>query len=132
MTNGPTRSTYGASRCSWYSRTACSNGALPGGKIAASSTRPAYSGGTVARVDTLATLTEGGATRPADGRLADGWLTGGGHVAYYRQVGEVPPKRHIQFRDDAGALLYEELMGEEGFSSDSSLLYHRGVPSAIV
>ena len=23
-------------------------------------------------------------------------------------------------------------MGEEGFSSDSSLLYHRGVPSAIV
>ena len=29
-------------------------------------------------------------------------------------------------------LYYEELMGEEGFSSDSSLLYHRGVPSAIV
>ncbi len=53
-------------------------------------------------------------------------------MAYYRQVGEVPPKRHIQFRDESGALLYEELMGEEGFSSDSSLLYHRGVPSAIV
>lgn len=53
-------------------------------------------------------------------------------MAYYRQVGEVPSKRHIQFRDDSGALLYEELMGEEGFSSDSSLLYHRGVPSAIV
>jgi homogentisate 1,2-dioxygenase len=53
-------------------------------------------------------------------------------VAYYRQVGEVPSKRHIQFRDDDGALRYEELMGEEGFSSDSSLLYHRGVPSSIV
>jgi homogentisate 1,2-dioxygenase len=53
-------------------------------------------------------------------------------VAFYRQVGSVPPKRHIQFRDDSGALYYEELMGEEGFSSDSSLLYHRGVPSAIV
>ena len=53
-------------------------------------------------------------------------------MAYYRQVGEVPPKRHTQFRDDSGALLYEELMGEEGFSSDSTLLYHRGVPSAIV
>nr|WP_281371686.1 homogentisate 1,2-dioxygenase [Petropleomorpha daqingensis] len=26
----------------------------------------------------------------------------------------------------------EELMGEEGFSSDSSLLYHRGIPSALV
>jgi len=53
-------------------------------------------------------------------------------MAHYRQVGDVPPKRHTQFRDDAGALRYEELMGEEGFSSDSSLLYHRGVPSAIV
>ncbi len=53
-------------------------------------------------------------------------------MAYYRQVGAVPPKRHIQHRDDAGTLLYEELMGEEGFSSDSSLLYHRGVPSAII
>ncbi|HEU4512961.1 MAG TPA: homogentisate 1,2-dioxygenase domain-containing protein [Nocardioidaceae bacterium] len=53
-------------------------------------------------------------------------------MAYYRQVGTVPAKRHTQFRDDDGALHYEELMGEEGFSSDSSLLYHRGVPSAIV
>jgi homogentisate 1,2-dioxygenase len=53
-------------------------------------------------------------------------------MAFYRQVGSVPPKRHIQFRDESGALYYEELMGEEGFSSDSSLLYHRGVPSAIV
>ncbi|WP_436699461.1 homogentisate 1,2-dioxygenase [Nocardioides sp. BYT-33-1] len=52
-------------------------------------------------------------------------------MAYYRQVGEVPQKRHTQFRDADGRLYYEELMGEEGFSSDSSLLYHRGVPSAI-
>ena len=53
-------------------------------------------------------------------------------MAFYRQVGEVPGKRHTVFRDEAGRLRYEELMGEEGFSSDSSLLYHRGVPSAIV
>jgi homogentisate 1,2-dioxygenase len=53
-------------------------------------------------------------------------------MAHYRQLGTVPPKRHTQFRDDAGTLHYEELMGEEGFSSDCSLLYHRGVPSAIV
>jgi len=53
-------------------------------------------------------------------------------MVHYRQVGTVPAKRHTQFRDDGGALRYEELMGEEGFSSDSSLLYHRGVPSAIV
>ena len=53
-------------------------------------------------------------------------------MAFYRQVGDVPGKRHTVFREDDGALRYEELMGEEGFSSDSSLLYHRGVPSAIV
>ena len=53
-------------------------------------------------------------------------------MAYYRAVGSVPPKRHTQHRDESGFLYREELMGEEGFSSDSSLLYHRGVPSAIV
>src|SRR5213596_591353 len=53
-------------------------------------------------------------------------------MPYYRRVGSVPPKRHTQHRDPEGRLYYEELMGEEGFSSDSSLLYHAGVPSAIV
>ncbi|MBO0843992.1 MAG: homogentisate 1,2-dioxygenase [Nocardioides sp.] len=53
-------------------------------------------------------------------------------MPYYRSVGCVPPKRHTQHRDSDGNLYREELMGEEGFSSDSSLLYHQGVPSAIV
>ena len=53
-------------------------------------------------------------------------------MAHYRRVGDVPAKRHTQFRDANGDLLREELMGEEGFSSDSSLLYHRGIPSAMV
>src|SRR5580765_1961385 len=53
-------------------------------------------------------------------------------MAYYQQRGSVPPKRHTQHRDADGTLLYEELMGEEGFSSDSSLLYHRHIPSALV
>src|SRR3954453_23142760 len=53
-------------------------------------------------------------------------------MVFYRQVGDVPPKRHTALRDAGGSLYYEELMGEEGFSSDSSLLYHSGVPSAIV
>ncbi|KAA1018307.1 homogentisate 1,2-dioxygenase [Pseudonocardia sp. EV170527-09] len=53
-------------------------------------------------------------------------------MAYYRRAGDVPPKRHTQHRRPDGALYREELMGEEGFSSDSSLLYHVGVPSAIV
>src|SRR3954471_16096537 len=53
-------------------------------------------------------------------------------MPYYRRAGGVPPKRHAQVRRPAGDLYAEELMGEEGFSSDSSLLYHVGVPSAIV
>jgi homogentisate 1,2-dioxygenase len=53
-------------------------------------------------------------------------------VAYYRTLGAVPPKRHTQHANGDGALYFEELMGEEGFSSDSSLLYHRYIPSAIV
>src|SRR5205823_5552859 len=53
-------------------------------------------------------------------------------MAYYQRRGTVPPKRHTQHRDSDGRLYYEELMGEEGFSSDSSLLYHRHIPSALV
>ena len=53
-------------------------------------------------------------------------------MAYYRRAGEVPPKRHTQHRRPDGGLYYEELMGEEGFTADSSLLYHRHIPSAIV
>jgi homogentisate 1,2-dioxygenase len=52
-------------------------------------------------------------------------------MSFYRCVGEVPAKRHTQHRDADGKLYAEELMGEEGFSFDSALLYHRGVPSAI-
>jgi len=53
-------------------------------------------------------------------------------MPFYRSIGDVPPKRHTQHRRPDGSLYYEELVGEEGFSSDSSLLYHRDVPSAIV
>jgi homogentisate 1,2-dioxygenase len=53
-------------------------------------------------------------------------------MAFYQARGSVPPKRHTQHRDADGRLYFEELMGEEGFSSDSSLLYHRHIPSALV
>jgi homogentisate 1,2-dioxygenase len=53
-------------------------------------------------------------------------------MAHYRSVGDVPRKRHTQHRRPDGQLYYEELMGEEGFSSDSSLLYHSEIPSAIL
>src|SRR5882672_5981986 len=53
-------------------------------------------------------------------------------MPYYRRVGELTDKRHTQFRQPDGSLYAEELMGQEGFSADSSLLYHRGLPTAIV
>ncbi|MDO5504221.1 MAG: homogentisate 1,2-dioxygenase [Actinomycetia bacterium] len=59
-------------------------------------------------------------------------------MAHYQSMGSIPPKRHTQHRVPTkgraprqGDLFYEELMGEEGFSSDSSLLYHRYIPSTI-
>src|SRR3954454_12863818 len=52
-------------------------------------------------------------------------------MPYYRRLGDVPSKRHAR-ADDGGRLLHEELMGLEGFSQSSSLLYHRHSPSAIV
>ena len=53
-------------------------------------------------------------------------------MPYYRQVGEIPRKRHTQFRKPDGGLYAEELMGVEGFSADSALLYHEHPPTAIV
>jgi homogentisate 1,2-dioxygenase len=52
-------------------------------------------------------------------------------MTYYVRVGDVPRKRHILFRDGNGSRLHEQLMGEEGFSGASSLLYHLRSPSAI-
>ncbi|MEO8284501.1 MAG: homogentisate 1,2-dioxygenase domain-containing protein [Pseudarthrobacter sp.] len=53
-------------------------------------------------------------------------------MPHYQHLGTVPKHRHTLFKNADGNLLYEELMGEEGFSSDSSLLYHRNIPSAVV
>ena len=53
-------------------------------------------------------------------------------MPYYRSVGDVPRKRHTQHRTPAGGLYAEELVGIEGFSHDSALLYHRHLPTAIV
>ena len=52
-------------------------------------------------------------------------------MPYYRRVGSVPRKRHTVHRVD-GRVAVEELMGIDGFSGASALLYHRHSPSAIV
>src|SRR5581483_9317355 len=48
----------------------------------------------------------------------------------YASLGQIPPKRHSQFRDN-GTLLVEEVMGYEGFSGNESILYHTGSPCRI-
>jgi homogentisate 1,2-dioxygenase len=48
----------------------------------------------------------------------------------YAALGQLPRKRHAQFRDD-GRLLVEEVMGYEGFSGNESILYHLGSPCRI-
>lgn len=53
-------------------------------------------------------------------------------MTHYRRVGDIPRKRHTAHRGPDGTLYAEELMGQEGFSSASALLYHRRPPSALV
>lgn len=53
-------------------------------------------------------------------------------MPHYQTVGEIPRKRHTQFRQPDGTLYTEELMGEEGFSFDSALLYHRHPPTGLL
>ena len=50
----------------------------------------------------------------------------------YIQRGIIPAKRHTQFRKTDGGLYAEQLVSTEGFSSDSSLLYHEHAPTAII
>lgn len=47
-------------------------------------------------------------------------------------MGEVPHKRHTQFRREDGGLYSEQLFSTEGFSSDYSLLYHYHPPTQII
>ncbi len=49
----------------------------------------------------------------------------------YHQLGTIPRKRHIAFRRPDGGLYAEELMGHEGFTGTSSLLYHVYPPTTV-
>ncbi len=53
-------------------------------------------------------------------------------MPYYYKLGEVPHKRHTQFRKPDGSLYSEELFSTEGFSNDYSLLYHVYPPTQII
>ncbi len=53
-------------------------------------------------------------------------------MPHYHSLGKIPPKRHTQFRQANGTLYSEQLFSTEGFSSNSSLLYHVHPPTQII
>ncbi len=52
-------------------------------------------------------------------------------MPYYMKLGEIPRKRHIQFRRPDGALYSEEVFGTEGFDGPTSTLYHIHPPTQV-
>ncbi len=53
-------------------------------------------------------------------------------MAHYYSLGNIPHKRHTQFRQPDGKLYSEQLFSTEGFSSNYSLLYHIHPPTQII
>lgn len=49
----------------------------------------------------------------------------------YHKLGQIPAKRHVQFKKPDGTFYYEQLFGTEGFSGMASLLYHVHRPTMI-
>ncbi len=49
----------------------------------------------------------------------------------YHTLGEVPQKRHTVMRRPDGGVYSEQLMGHEGFTGTSALLYHIRPPTTI-
>lgn len=52
-------------------------------------------------------------------------------MPFYHRLGELPQKRHTQFRKPDGGLYREEVMGLEGFSGIQSILYHVHLPPRV-
>ncbi len=50
----------------------------------------------------------------------------------YHSLGEIPPKRHTQFRKPDGGLYSEELFGTEGFSGNYSIIYYTYPPTRVM
>jgi len=51
---------------------------------------------------------------------------------HYYKLGDIPAKRHTQFRKPDGKLYSEQLFSTEGFSNMYSLIYHCNPPTQIV
>jgi homogentisate 1,2-dioxygenase len=53
-------------------------------------------------------------------------------MPFYHKVGDIPHKRHTQFRKADGGLYREEVMGLEGFHGIQSILYHHHLPPRVM
>jgi homogentisate 1,2-dioxygenase len=53
-------------------------------------------------------------------------------MLHYYTLGEIPSKRHVQFRKPDGGLYAEELVSTEGFSNIYSLIYHVHPPTRVL
>ena len=53
-------------------------------------------------------------------------------MPHYFTLGNIPHKRHTQFLKPDGSLYSEQLFSTEGFSNESSLLYHHYPPTQII
>ncbi len=52
-------------------------------------------------------------------------------MPYYTKIGQIPPKRHTQFRRPDGGLYSEEVFGTEGFVGPTSTIYHIHPPTQV-
>ncbi len=52
-------------------------------------------------------------------------------MPFYQNNGQIPSKRHIQFKNKEGQLFWEELISREGFSNIYSNVYHKNPPTSI-
>lgn len=52
-------------------------------------------------------------------------------MSIYHTLGQIPRKRHTVFRKPNGGIYAEELMGHEGFTGTSALLYHVHPPTTV-
>ncbi|MEO8079585.1 MAG: homogentisate 1,2-dioxygenase domain-containing protein [Caldimonas sp.] len=53
-------------------------------------------------------------------------------MPHFMQVGQIPRKRFSRFEQADGTFYSTEVMGQEGFSADFSLLHHRHPPAAVL
>jgi homogentisate 1,2-dioxygenase len=53
-------------------------------------------------------------------------------MPFYMRLGDIPHKRHTQFRKPDGSLFSEQVMSAKGFSGLEAIMYHNYPPTALL